>query len=115
MLFRRGKKYLFDEKLRELNRDVVGHQVGLGLDSDEKRAATTGRDAFAREMLGLEGAGKGPLQLHDGLLDELPEAGLRVERVQVLQQLGDHLGVGVRLEHEALVFQEYLCLNHIKE
>ena len=81
-----------------LHRDGVTLEPVLGLDAHEEGGASPRGHALARVHGGLEDAGEGALQLGDGLLHQLAECVVGILTPDVLDKLGDTLGVGLGLE-----------------
>ena len=62
-----------------------------------------GSNQLAREVWALEGKGKGSLQLLDDILHQLPERHVLVLVIDVLDQFGNGLCVGLWLKDEAFL------------
>ncbi len=81
-----------------LDRDVVRVQAVGRLDPHDERAPPPSGHDLPREELGLEGAGERTLQLLDGLLHDVLEALVGILAVDVENELGNDLRVGLRLK-----------------
>ena len=80
----------------------VGSDDGFPVaDADDDRAAAAGGDDFVRLAGGQDGDAEGAFHLVERVAHGLEEIAL----VAVADQVGEHLGVGLRIEMVALAFE----------
>lgn len=85
--------------------EVDLHAAG-GLDADDQGRTLASGDDLVGVVHRLDEQTVGTLKLKDDRLGEVGEANIRVLVVEVLGELGDALGVGLRLELESLGAEE---------
>jgi hypothetical protein len=93
-----------------LDIDEVDLHAALSLDANDEGRALSGSNHLMGVVDRLDQQTIGTFKLLDDGLDEVGEANLGVLVVDVLGELGNALGVGLRLELEALAGQESLEL-----
>ena len=93
-----------------LDIDEVDLHLLLCSYTDDEGRTLAGRNDLMGVVNGLEEKTKGTLELLDDGLDERGEAQVGVLGVDVLCELGNSLGVGLRLELEALALEQRLEL-----
>lgn len=96
--------------VRVLNVDEVNLHTALGLDTDDERRTLTGSNDLVGVVNRLDEQAIGTLKLLDDSLGQVGEANRRVAVVDVLDQLGNALGIRLGLESEALALEQGLEL-----